>query len=111
MWHTFWPRRNIRTTCKFNLNGLLILPVLTREPYTSDKCICLGGYVGLKMIAREKDTGFGWKLEDFKFRAAFTIVQHLHFFYLTNRKKQTTYLMPMMHMSFLKLNSTISYFL
>jgi hypothetical protein len=42
----------------------------------------------LKMIARQKDTGFGWKLEDFKFRAAFTIVQHLHFFLnLKNRKK------------------------
>jgi hypothetical protein len=23
------------------------------------------------MIAREKDSGFGWKFEDFKFRAAF----------------------------------------
>jgi hypothetical protein len=33
------------------------------------------------------------------------------FFNLKNRKKQTTYLMPMMHMSFLKLNSTISYLL
>jgi hypothetical protein len=32
------------------------------------------------MIARQKDSGFGWKLEDFKFRAAFTIVQHFHFF-------------------------------
>jgi hypothetical protein len=31
------------------------------------------------MIARQKDTGFGWKLEDFEFRAPFTIVQHLHF--------------------------------
>jgi hypothetical protein len=27
------------------------------------------------MIARQKDSGFGWKLEDFEFRAAFTIVQ------------------------------------
>jgi hypothetical protein len=34
----------------------------------------------LKMIARQKDTGFGWKLEDFKFQAGFTIVQHFHFF-------------------------------
>jgi hypothetical protein len=32
------------------------------------------------MIARQKDSGFGWKLEDFEFRAAFTIVQHFHFF-------------------------------
>jgi hypothetical protein len=42
------------------------------------------------MIARQKDTGFGWKLEDFESRAAFTIVQHLHFFEknLKNRKKQ-----------------------
>jgi hypothetical protein len=42
----------------------------------------------LKMIARQNDTGFGWKLEDFEFRAAFIIVQHLHFFFnLKNRKK------------------------
>jgi hypothetical protein len=34
----------------------------------------------LKMIARQKDSGFGWKLEDFEFRAAFTIIQHFHFF-------------------------------
>jgi hypothetical protein len=34
----------------------------------------------IKMIARLKDSGFGWKLEDFKFRAAFTVVQHFHFF-------------------------------
>jgi hypothetical protein len=34
----------------------------------------------LKMIARQKDTGFGWKFEEFEFRAAFTIVQHFHFF-------------------------------
>jgi hypothetical protein len=53
------------------------------------------------MIARQKDTGFGWKLEDFKFRAAFTIAQHLHFFFKSEKpKKQTTYFMPMMHMSF-----------
>jgi hypothetical protein len=32
------------------------------------------------MIARQKDTGFGWKLEDFEFCAAFTIVQHFNFF-------------------------------
>jgi hypothetical protein len=25
----------------------------------------------LKMIAQEKDSGFGWKFEDFEFRAAF----------------------------------------
>jgi hypothetical protein len=25
------------------------------------------------MIAREKDSGFGWKLEDFEFRAALTV--------------------------------------
>jgi hypothetical protein len=31
------------------------------------------------MIARQKDSGFGWKLEDFEFRAAFTIIQHFHF--------------------------------
>jgi hypothetical protein len=36
----------------------------------------------VKMIARQKDTGLGWKLEDFEFRAAFTIVQHLQFFFL-----------------------------
>jgi hypothetical protein len=34
----------------------------------------------LKMFARQKNSGFGWKLEDFEFRAAFTIVQHFHFF-------------------------------
>jgi hypothetical protein len=42
------------------------------------------------MIARQKDSGFGWKLEDFEFRAAFTIIQHFHFFekkYLNNTKK------------------------
>jgi hypothetical protein len=41
------------------------------------------------MIARQKDTGFGWKLEDFEFRATFNIVQHLHFFEknLKNRNK------------------------
>jgi hypothetical protein len=32
------------------------------------------------MIARQKDSGFGWKLEDFEFRAAFTIIQHCPFF-------------------------------
>jgi hypothetical protein len=32
------------------------------------------------MIARQNDTGFGWKLEDFEFRAAFTKVQHFIFF-------------------------------
>jgi hypothetical protein len=43
----------------------------------------------IKMIARQKDTGFGWKLEDFEFRAAFTLVQHLYFFEknLKNRNK------------------------
>jgi hypothetical protein len=62
------------------------------------------------MIARQKDTGFGWKLEDFEFCAAYTIFQHLHFFFLNlkNRKKIKTYFMPM-HMSVLKLNSTILY--
>jgi hypothetical protein len=35
----------------------------------------------LKMIARQKNSGFGWKLEDFEFRAAFTIIQHFHFFF------------------------------
>jgi hypothetical protein len=34
----------------------------------------------LKMIARQKESGFGWKIEDFKFRAAFTIIQHFQFF-------------------------------
>jgi hypothetical protein len=38
------------------------------------------------MIARQKDTGFGWKLEDFEFRAAFTIFQHFHFFEKENLK-------------------------
>jgi hypothetical protein len=38
------------------------------------------------MIARQKDSGFGWKLEDFEFRAAFTIVQHFHFFEEKNLK-------------------------
>jgi hypothetical protein len=35
----------------------------------------------LKMIARQKDTGFGWKLEDFEFRAAFTIPDRKTDFY------------------------------
>jgi hypothetical protein len=39
------------------------------------------------MIARQKDSGFGWKLEDFEFRAAFTIIQHFHFFYKKYYKK------------------------
>jgi hypothetical protein len=43
----------------------------------------------LKMIDRQKDTGFGWKLEDFKFRAALTIVQHLHFFLKSEKSKKT----------------------
>jgi hypothetical protein len=40
------------------------------------------------MIARQKDSGFGWKLDDFEFRAAFTIVQHFHFF---EKKKSEKY--------------------
>jgi hypothetical protein len=63
----------------------------------------------VKMIARQKDTGFGWKLEDFEsiyYISAFTFFEKN----LKNRKKTKTYFMPM-HMSFLKLNSTISYFL
>jgi hypothetical protein len=53
---------------------------------------------------RQKDTGFGKKL-----------VQHLPFFEFKKKKsekskKKKTYIMAM-HMSFLKLNSTILYFL
>jgi hypothetical protein len=64
------------------------------------------------MIARQKDTGFGWKLEDFEFRAPFTIVQHLHFLEKNLKiREKKTYIMPM-HMSFKKTkNSTISNFL
>jgi hypothetical protein len=37
--------------------------------------------------AKLKDSGFGWKLEDFEFRAAFIIIQHFHFFEEKNLKK------------------------
>jgi hypothetical protein len=46
------------------------------------------------MIARQKDSGFGWKLEDFEFRAAFTIVQHFNLFekkFLKIQKKYKKY--------------------
>jgi hypothetical protein len=33
----------------------------------------LAGSKKCKMISREKDSGFGWKLEDFEFRAALTV--------------------------------------
>jgi hypothetical protein len=49
----------------------------------------------LKMIARQKDTGFGWKLEDLKFRAAFAFKKKSE----NSKKNKTTYFMPMMHMS------------
>jgi hypothetical protein len=32
------------------------------------------------MIAREKDSGFAGKFEDFEFRNTYTMVQHLHLF-------------------------------
>jgi hypothetical protein len=47
------------------------------------------------MIARQKDTGLGWKLEDFEFCAAFTIVQHFHFF----EKKSEKYKRNTKHIS------------
>jgi hypothetical protein len=64
------------------------------------------------MIARQKDTGFGWKLEDFEFRAPFTIVQHLHFLEknLKIRKKTNIYYANAYVILKTK-NSTISYFL
>jgi hypothetical protein len=40
------------------------------------------------MIARQKDSEFGWKLEDFEFRATFTIIQHFHFFEKKSKKSK-----------------------
>jgi hypothetical protein len=41
----------------------------------------------LKMIARQKDSGFGWKIEDFEFRAAFTIFSI--FIFLKKKSKKS----------------------
>jgi hypothetical protein len=67
----------------------------------------------LKMIARQKDSGFGWKIRGFWISRR--IDSRLAFAFLLKKiwkieKKPKTYYMPM-HMSFLKLNSTIVYFL
>jgi hypothetical protein len=44
-----------------------------RDPKTEETVNLIDHWqsgTGLKMIAREKDSGFGWKFEDFEFRAA-----------------------------------------
>jgi hypothetical protein len=38
------------------------------------------------MIARHKDTGFGWKIR--RLDATYTIVQHLHFFEKKSEKSK-----------------------